>query len=151
DAVDAELRPFLVATQAKAFVDSGEQLRGLVRKALVARARGDDRALIAALRPLAVDQDQEFTGEGMAGGILHHEAIAEARLRLGQPLQALTEFRTVLANHPGRARSLLGAARAAAKANNLTASREHYRALLATWNEAEDTTPGLDEARRAAP
>jgi hypothetical protein len=150
DAVDAELHPFLVATQPKEFVDSADKLRGLVRTALVARARGDDRALVAALRPLAVDQDQEFTGEGAAGGTLRHEEIAEALLRLGQPKQALAEYRFVLAHHAGRARALLGAARAAAKAGDTAASREFYRKLLATWNEADEGTEGLAEARQAA-
>ncbi|MEO7735594.1 MAG: hypothetical protein ABIY55_31860, partial [Kofleriaceae bacterium] len=101
DAIDGELHPFLVATQPKAFVASADQLRGLVRKALTARARGDDRQLIAALQPLAIDQDQEFTGEGTAGGMLHHEAIAEALIRLGQPAKALAEYRVVLATHRG--------------------------------------------------
>jgi tetratricopeptide (TPR) repeat protein len=150
DAVDADLHPFLVATQPKAFVDSADQIRGLVRKALVARAAGDDRALVAALQPLAVDQDQEFTGEGTAGGMLHHEAIAEAEVRLGQPEQALAEYRFVLANHAGRARALLGAARAAARSGDAATSRDFYRKLLAVWSEAEDGTDGLAEARQVA-
>jgi hypothetical protein len=150
DAVDAELRPFLVATQPKELIDSGDKLRKLVRAALVARARGDDRALVAALRPLAVDQDQDFTGEGTAGGLLHHEDIAEALVRLGQARQALDEYRFVLANHAGRARSLLGAARAAAKAGDAAASRDFYRQLLAIWSEADEDTEGLAEARQAA-
>lgn len=149
DAVDAELRPFLVATQPREFVDSADKLRRLVREALLARARGDDRALVAALRPLAIDQDQEFTGEGTAGGLLHHEAIAEALVRLGDLKGALSEYHFVLANHAGRARSLLGAARAAAKAGDDAASRDLYRTLLATWSEADEDTEGLAEARRA--
>lgn len=149
DAIDAEIRPFLVATQPKELVDSTDKLRGLVRTALVARARGDDRALVAALRPLAVDQDQEFTGEGTAGGLLHHEAIAEALLRLGQAKEAMVEYRFVLANHAGRARSLLGAARASAKLGDLAASRDFYRQLVAIWSEADAETEGLVEARQA--
>jgi len=150
DAVDAELHPFLVATQPKELVVRTDGLRRLVRDALVARARGDDRALVAALRPLAADQDQDFIGEGTAGGLLHHEAIAEALVRLGQPAQALAEYRVVLTNHPGRARSLLGAARAAAKAGDAATSRELYGKLVAVWSEADDGTDGLAEARRAA-
>jgi tetratricopeptide (TPR) repeat protein len=149
DAVDAELRPFLLATQPKELVASTDALRGLVRKALVARARGDDRALVTALRPLAADQDQEFTGEGTAGGLLHHEAIAESHLRLGQAKQALNEYEVVLANHAGRARSLLGAARAAARAGDDAGSREYYLKVLATWTEADESTEGLAEARKA--
>lgn len=149
DAVDAELHPFLVATQPKELVERTDKLRGLVREALLARARGDDRAMIAALRPLATDQDREFIGEGTAGGMLHHEAIAEALARLGDARQALSEYRVVLANHAGRARSLLGAARAAAKTGDDVASRDYYRKLLAAWSEASEDTDGLAEARRA--
>jgi hypothetical protein len=149
DAVDAELRPFLVATQPKELVDSTDQLRVLVRKALVARAKGDDRALIATLQPLALDQKQEFTGEGTAGGILHQEDIAEALLRLGRAKESLAEYRAILAQHAGRTRSLLGAARAAAKAHDPTASREFYQQLVEAWSEADDNTDGLTEARQA--
>jgi hypothetical protein len=149
DAVDAELRPFLVATQPKELVASTDKLRGLVRKALVARARRDDRALVEALKPLAADQDQEFMGEGTAGGILHHEDIAEALQRLGQAKKAVAEYRFVLVNHPGRARSLLGAARATAKAHDTAASRELYGKLLETWSEADEDTPGLAEAKQS--
>jgi tetratricopeptide (TPR) repeat protein len=149
DAVDAELHPFLVATQPKEFVDSADKLRVLVREALVARARNDDRALVAALRPLAVDQDDEFTGEGTAGGILHHEEIAEALLRLGQAKEALAEYRLVLAKHAGRARSLLGAARAATKAGDRAAARDYYQQLVTTWSEADEGTDGLPESRQA--
>ncbi len=149
DAVDAELRPFLVATQPAAFVERADLLRLLGRKALTAHAQGDDRALVAALRPLAVDQAQEVTGEGAAGGILYGEELAEALLRLGQPTLALVEFRLVLARYPGRARTLLGTARAAAKAADAAASRDAYRSLLSTWSEADDNTEGLAEARQA--
>jgi len=149
DAVDARLHPFLAATQPADMVAGADKLRGQVRDALMARARGDDRALVAALRPLAVDQDQEFVGEGTAGGLLHHEAIAEALVRLGDAKQAMGEYRFVLANHAGRARALLGAARAAAKLGDDAGSRELYQKLLATWSEADDDTDGLAEARRA--
>lgn len=149
DAVDTELRPFLTATQPKELVESADKLRGYVRASLVARAKGDDRALIAALRQLAVDQDEEFTGEGLAGGILHHEDIAEALLRLGQAKEALAEYRVVLGNHAGRARSLLGAARAATKIGAADDARAAYTQLSKIWSEAEDGTDGLDEVRRA--
>ncbi len=149
DAVDAELRPFLLATQPKELVESADQLRGLVRKALVAYARHDDRAIVESLRPLALDQDQEFTGEGTAGGVLHHEDSADALLRLGRAKEALAEYQLVLGKHVARARSLLGAARAAAKAGNVAASRSLYQRLLVIWTEADADTEGLDEARRA--
>lgn len=152
DAVDAELRPFLVATQPAELVTTADTVRGLVRKELVARARGDDRALLAALRPLATDQKHEFTGEGMPGGLLYQEEIADALLRLGKPRDALAAYRLVLAEHAGRARSMLGAARAAAKVGDVATSREYYTKLLALWADADPNTDGLVEARaNAAP
>ncbi len=148
DGVDAELRPFLLATQPKQFVESGDKLRGIVRASLIARAEQDDRALVAALEPLAVDEDTEFTGEGTAGGMLAHEQIAEALVRLGQPTKALAEYKYVLAQHPGRARSLLGAARLTAKLGDAVTAGTFYKKLAASWSSADVGTPGLDEARR---
>jgi tetratricopeptide (TPR) repeat protein len=147
DGVDAELRPFLLATQPKAFVESGDKLRAFVRASLIARAKQDDRALVAALKPLAVDEDTEFTGEGTAGGMLDHEQIAEALVRLGQPKQALAQYELVLAQHPGRARSLLGAARVTTKLGDTVTASTFYKKLAAIWSSADVGTPGLDEVR----
>jgi hypothetical protein len=149
DKVDAELRPFIVATQTKEFVASSDALRPHVRAALLARAKGDDRALVEALRPLAADQAAEFTGEGTAGGILHEEEIADTLLRLGDAKGALATYKGVLAKHAGRARSLLGAARSASKAGDAPASKDFYSQLLVVWTDAEKDTEGLDEARAA--
>lgn len=147
--VDEELRPFLVSTQGEALVATVERLRPFVRKALIAYAEGNDKALVAALGPLAEDQDTEFVGEGMAGGILHQEEIADAHMRLGNAAAALAAYRAVLATHAGRARSRLGVARAAAKLGNDALAREHYQWLANAWGEAEPNTDGLDEVRRA--
>lgn len=149
DAIDAELRPFLVATQPAEFVASSDEIRKLVRKELTARARGDDRSLLGALRPLAADQDHEFTGEGMAGGLLYREEVAHTLLRLGKADQALAAYRAVLGEHAGRARAMLGAARAAVKVGDPATSRDHHRKLLETWRDAEPATEGLSEARNA--
>ncbi len=150
DKVDAELRPVLVATQPKELVDSMDALKPSVKASLLARARGNDKALLGALRPLATDQVTEFTGEGTAGGILHQEEIADILLRTGDAKAALAEYRKVLAAHAGRARSLLGAARAAKKLNDTAASRDFYKQLASVWSDAESGTDGLDEARAGA-
>jgi hypothetical protein len=150
DKVDAALRPFIVATQSKELVASMDALKPSVKASLLARARGDDKALLVALRPLATDQVTEFTGEGTAGGILHQEEIADILLRTGAETAALEEYKRVLAAHAGRARSLLGAARAAAKLGDSAGSRGFYKQLLAVWSEAEDGTVGLDEVRSSA-
>lgn len=149
DAVDAALRPFLAASQPKELIEAVDRLRGFVRKSLIARATGNDRALIEALKPLAIDQKDEFIGEGVAGGVLHDEAIADAMLRLGQAKPALEAYRGVLAQHAGRARSLLGAARAASKAGDDAAARDYYQQLATIWSEADDGIEGLAEAKQA--
>jgi hypothetical protein len=150
DKVDAELRPFIVATQPKELVDSVDALKPSVKASLLARARGDDKKLLEALRPLATDQVTEFTGEGTAGGILYQEEIGDILLRSGNAKAALDEYKKVLAAHAGRARSLLGAARAAAKLNDSAASRDFYKQLVDVWGDAESGTDGLEEARAGA-
>jgi tetratricopeptide (TPR) repeat protein len=151
DAVDAQIRPFLVATQSKEFVESSDKLRKFVRDSLFARARGDDRALIVAEHPLADDQEaSDFIGEGTPPGLLHHEQIAEALVRIGQYKQALDELKGVLAKHAGRTRTLLDAARAAAKVGDGAASRDFYQKLLAAWSDADEGTDGVVEARTAS-
>jgi tetratricopeptide (TPR) repeat protein len=147
--VEAGLRPFAEATQPKEVVARMEADRAVGEAAMLARARGDDRALIAAVAKLAERSKHEFAAEGTAGGNLAQEEIADALLRMGKPKDALAAYELVLSQHVGRARSLLGAARAAAKAGDEAAARGWYEKLLAVWSEAEEGTAGLAEARKA--
>ena len=78
------------------------------------------------------------------------ESSRATRPSPADPDEALAEYRFVLANHAGRARSLLGAARAAAKTGDAAASRDFYRKLVGVWSEADEGTEGLSEARQAA-
>jgi hypothetical protein len=52
--------------------------------------------------------------------------------------------------YPGRARTLLGAARAAQRSQDDEAARAAYAALLSLWAAADDDLPELAEARRGA-
>ncbi|MEO7730127.1 MAG: hypothetical protein ABIY55_04085, partial [Kofleriaceae bacterium] len=54
-----------------------------------------------------------------------------------------------LDKHPGRARSVLGAARAAAKLGDATTARTRYQQLVELWSAADEGTAGLAEARSA--
>jgi tetratricopeptide (TPR) repeat protein len=119
------------------------------REAMLARARGDDRALIAVLRLSADESDQEVGGESTPVGLLQREEIADALMRLGDHAAARAEYELVLAKHPRRARALLGAARASAKAGDATSAKAHYRELANVWATADAKTEGLDEARAA--
>jgi tetratricopeptide (TPR) repeat protein len=51
-----------------------------------------------------------------------HELFGEILLRAGRPKEAIDQFATSLRRHPNRARSLLGAARAAAKSGDTTSA-----------------------------
>lgn len=149
DAVDAKLRRFLEMTQPADLIATVDRLRPFVREALLARARRDDAALIKALEPLAIDQQADFFGEGMPTGELQLEEIAAAWARLGDATRALETYRRVLAQHPGRATALLGAARAATKVGASAEARDLYRRLAVQWNAAEANVDGVSEARAA--
>jgi tetratricopeptide (TPR) repeat protein len=147
--LEAKLRPFMDATQPPAAVARAEEERAQSVAALIARARGDDAALLTALRPFAERSKDELAAEGMAGGILAEEEIADVLLRMHRAEEALRVYEAVLSQHVGRAHALLGAARAAAKLGDRAAARAWYEKLVAVWSEADDGTPGLAEARKA--
>jgi len=77
-----------------------------------------------------------------------YELFGEILLRAGQSQEAAQQFATSLLRHPNRARSLLGAARAAADNGDREEAFEWYSKLLAVWTQADPTLPELREARR---
>ena len=66
---------------------------------------------------------------------------------LDRPEDASEKFEMSLMRMPKRARSLLGAARAAAARGDDATAREHYSTLLSFWQGPADH-PGAEEARR---
>jgi TolA-binding protein len=78
-----------------------------------------------------------------------HEEIADTLMRLARPKDAAAEYALVIKSHPGRARALLGAARAAARTGAKDDARAAYRQLLDLWSGADEGTDGLAEARKA--
>ena len=76
-----------------------------------------------------------------------HELFGEILLRAGKHEAASEQFRTALLRQPNRARSLLGAARAAAKAGNDSEAAWFYGKLLAQWQQADEDLSELREAR----
>jgi tetratricopeptide (TPR) repeat protein len=84
--------------------------------------------------PLVVVPSGELLGTVLLDEGLHDEATAA--------------FRATLAVAPGRARSLLGLARAAERAGSPEAARRAWDRLLENWHAADDGIAGLAEARR---
>jgi hypothetical protein len=145
DEARAKLRSVVQTMQPPDVVAKLDAASARHRRALLARAAGDDVALLAVLRE-SVDDGTELGGEINPNGYLVREDIAETLVRLGKPDAAAAEYLIVIAQHPGRARALLGAARATRDRN---AARELYDQLLQVWSNAESDTAGLAEARAA--
>jgi len=76
-----------------------------------------------------------------------HELYGEILLELDRPEEALEHFETSLLRMPNRFRSLLGAARAAARSGDESTARERYETLVSFWQGSADHE-GFSEARR---
>jgi tetratricopeptide (TPR) repeat protein len=76
-----------------------------------------------------------------------YELFGEVLLRAGKPEAALEQFKATLLRQPNRARSLLGAARAAAKSGDQAAAASFYVRLLDQWKQADEGLPELREAQ----
>ena len=76
-----------------------------------------------------------------------YELYGEMLLKLDRPADALAMFETSLLRLPKRARSLLGAARAAAKSGDQATARERYGTLMAVWHEYPDQVAFLEAQR----
>ncbi|HEU4871649.1 MAG TPA: hypothetical protein VFT44_01030 [Pyrinomonadaceae bacterium] len=76
-----------------------------------------------------------------------HELFGEILLRAGKPAEAVEQFKVALQRQPNRARSLLGAARAAAQTGNQSGALTAYAALIEQWKQADDSLLELREAR----
>ena len=76
-----------------------------------------------------------------------HELFGEILLRAGKPAEAAEQFKVALLRQPNRARSLLGAARAAAQTGNQSGALTAYATLIEQWKQADDGLLELREAR----
>jgi tetratricopeptide (TPR) repeat protein len=76
-----------------------------------------------------------------------HELFGEILLRAGKPREAAEMFALSLQRQPNRARSLLGAARAAAKSGDSQTAAKFYSQLLQQWKNADTQLAELREAQ----
>ena len=76
-----------------------------------------------------------------------HELFGEILLRAGKPADASAQFKVALLRQPNRARSLIGAARAAAQTGNQSGAQTAYAALIDQWKQADANLLELREAR----
>ena len=76
-----------------------------------------------------------------------HELFGEILLRAGHPKEAAQQFATSLLRHPNRARSLLGAARAAAKNGDPRGAAHAYAQFSRQWQQGDAKLPERGEAQ----
>jgi tetratricopeptide (TPR) repeat protein len=76
-----------------------------------------------------------------------HELFGEILLSANRPKEAAEQFAIALSRQPNRARSLLGAARAAVKSGDTKAALAAYSRLVQQWNQADQNLPELREAQ----
>ncbi|HVG30619.1 MAG TPA: hypothetical protein VM864_13005 [Pyrinomonadaceae bacterium] len=75
-----------------------------------------------------------------------HELFGEILLRAKRPREAAAQFATALARQPNRARSLLGAARAARESGDQRGALNAYNDLLKVWQRADSQLAEVREA-----
>jgi tetratricopeptide (TPR) repeat protein len=113
-------------------------------EAKIALSRVDgEKALRLALEAAALEDAMTFDFGPPDVVKPSHELAGEIYLTLGRPAEAQKEFEKALAHAPGRAQSLLGLARAAAKAGDAAASAEAYGKLQVNWSRADHPPPAL--------
>ncbi len=115
----------------------------------IAHAEGDDEKAVDLLRSAAKLEATVEKHPVTPGALLPpYEALGDLQLDLGRAAEALEAYESSLDVWPGRYRSLLGAARAAAAADRPGVAQEHYAELLEIVGEPAEPRPGLVEARK---
>jgi tetratricopeptide (TPR) repeat protein len=76
-----------------------------------------------------------------------HELLGDILLRAGRPKEAAQQFDISLLRQPNRARSLLGAARSAAKMGDTERAGIAYANFLRQWQQGDVQLPELREAQ----
>lgn len=76
-----------------------------------------------------------------------HELLGEILLQAERPVEAEKQFETALLRQTNRARSLLGAARAAARQGDREDAVSVYSTFLRQWKQSDKELPELEEAQ----
>ena len=76
------------------------------------------------------------------------ELLGDLLLELGRPAEAARAYVASLAQQPNRARSLFGAARAAALAGDAKTAKARYQEFLQLMEKADGERPELQVARQ---
>jgi tetratricopeptide (TPR) repeat protein len=117
-------------------------------EALLEASRGKFDDAIAIIRKATALEDELGPPSGPPALIKpSHELAGEILLKAGKAKEAAEMFSQSLLKQPNRARSLLGAARAAAKGGDSKSASEFYSRFLRQWQDADSGLPELREAQ----
>ena len=143
------IRALSAAIRGSSSVDSNPSgIRELEVAALSASMNNDHAKAIALMKQATSLEEQGGAPSGPPPLIKPtHELFGEILLRAGRPTEAAEQFKISLLRQPNRARSLLGAARAAAQSGNQSAALTAYATLIDQWKQADSGLPELREAR----
>ncbi|HEX7333384.1 MAG TPA: hypothetical protein VF290_17910 [Pyrinomonadaceae bacterium] len=123
-------------------------LRVLEISALSASMKKDHDKAISLMKQATALEEQMSPPYGPPNLIKPtHELFGEILLRAGKPAEAAEQFKVALLRQPNRARSLLGAARAAAQTGNQSGALTAYATLIEQWKQADAGLLELREAR----
>ncbi len=124
------------------------EIRELEVAALIAASKKNFDEAIAAMKKATAIEEEMSPPSGPPTLIKpSHELFGEILLRAGKPKEAAQQFAVALNRQPNRARSLIGAARAAAQNGDKARAAEFSTAFLRAWQQADANQPELREAR----
>ena len=148
---DAEQSAAMLRKYAEAMEgESAESARIMADEveATLASTRGEKEKAIGIMQRAVKSEEAMAAPSGPPDLIKpSHEAFGEILLAAGDAKRASEQFARSLGRHPNRARSLLGAARAAAAAGDAAAAADSYAKLLDVWKYADTQMAELKEAR----
>jgi tetratricopeptide (TPR) repeat protein len=134
-----------LAAVRKRYNDSGDsylakqvEIMELELSALASAKQGRNEDAIATLQK-AVRLEESLSPPSGPPDLIKpsHELFGEVLLRAGKPAEAALQFAKSLERQPNRARSLLGAARAAEQIGDKAAAQSFFSALAKVWQQAD--------------
>ena len=137
-----------VATGVPPNVNTTPSIGELEVKALTLSLRNEHAQAIETIKTAVALEEQLAPPSGPPALIKPtHELFGEILLRDGKPAEALEQFNKALLRQPNRARSLLGAARAAMAKGDPQTARAFYAKLAEQWQQADKDLAELREVQ----
>ncbi len=123
------------------------EIRELEVAAVAASMKGDHAQAVELMKRATAVENELAPPSGPPSLIKpSHELFGEILLRANRAKEASEEFAVAMLRQPNRARTLLGAARAAAASGDAKRAAEFYSRFVRQWQQADS---GLSELREA--